>query len=87
VRKIRVTGLLVASLSTAVAVSFFGIIAFVGLVVPHIVRTVLGSDERFLIPASAIYGGVFLLISDTIARTLISPIVLPVGSRMARPSC
>ncbi len=79
VQKIRVTGLLIASLSTAVAVSFFGIIAFVGLVVPHIVRTITGSDERFLIPASAIYGGVFLLISDTIARTLISPIVLPVG--------
>jgi len=79
VQKIRITGLVVASLSTALAVSFFGIIAFVGLVVPHIVRTIMGSDERFLIPASAIYGGVFLLISDTIARTIISPIVLPVG--------
>jgi len=79
VEKVRITGLIVASLSTAVAVSFFGIIAFVGLVVPHIVRSITGSDERFLIPASAIYGGVFLLISDTIARTVISPIVLPVG--------
>ena len=79
VHKVRITGMLVASLSTAIAVSFFGIIAFVGLVVPHIVRSVTGPDERFLIPSSAIYGGVFLLISDTLARTIISPIVLPVG--------
>ncbi|MCF8366930.1 MAG: iron ABC transporter permease [Bacteroidales bacterium] len=79
VEKIRISGLIVASLSTAVAVAFFGIIAFVGLVVPHIVRSVTGSDERFVIPASAVYGGVFLLISDTIARTVISPVVLPVG--------
>jgi iron complex transport system permease protein len=79
VQKVRIWGMLIASLSTAIAVSFFGIIAFVGLVVPHIVRSVIGPDERFLIPSSAIYGGVFLLISDTVARTIISPIVLPVG--------
>lgn len=79
VHRVRISGMLVASLSTAIAVSFFGIIAFVGLVVPHIVRSVTGPDERFLIPSSAIYGGVFLLISDTLARTIISPIVLPVG--------
>jgi iron complex transport system permease protein len=79
VQKVRVWGMLVASLSTAIAVSFFGIIAFVGLVVPHIVRSVIGSDERYLIPASAIFGAVFLLVSDTIARTIIAPIVLPVG--------
>lgn len=79
VYKVRITGMVVASLSTAIAVSFFGIIAFVGLVVPHIVRSVTGPDERFLIPSSAIYGGVFLLVCDTLARTIISPIVLPVG--------
>ncbi len=79
VRRARISGMLVASLSTAVAVSFFGIIAFVGLVVPHIVRTLTGSDERFLIPSSAVFGGLFLLISDTVARTVISPLVLPVG--------
>lgn len=79
VQRVRITGMVVASLSTAIAVSFFGIIAFVGLVVPHIVRTITGPDERFLIPASAIYGGAFLLISDTIARTIIAPVVLPVG--------
>jgi iron complex transport system permease protein len=68
-----------ASLATAIAVSFFGIIAFVGLVVPHIVRRIIGGDERFLVPASAIFGGMFLLVSDTIARTLLAPVVLPVG--------
>jgi iron complex transport system permease protein len=71
--------MIVASLSTAIAVSFFGIIAFVGLVVPHIVRAITGSDERFLIPASALYGGIFLLFSDTLARTIMAPMVLPVG--------
>jgi iron complex transport system permease protein len=79
VQRVRISGMLVASLSTAIAVSFFGIIAFVGLVVPHIVRSVTGPDERFLIPAAALYGGVFLLVSDTLARTIISPIILPVG--------
>ncbi|MCK4996735.1 iron ABC transporter permease [Candidatus Pacearchaeota archaeon] len=79
VKGLRLWGMLIASLSTALVVSFFGIIAFVGLVVPHIVRRIIGSNERFLIPASAIFGALFLLISDTIARTIISPIVLPVG--------
>lgn len=79
VQRVRISGMLVATLSTAIAVSFFGIIAFVGLVVPHIVRFVIGSDERYLIPSAALFGGLFLLISDTIARTIISPIVLPVG--------
>nr|NQU89188.1 iron ABC transporter permease [Bacteroidota bacterium] len=79
VERVRIWGMLIASLSTAIAVSFFGIIAFVGLVVPHIVRSIIGPDERFLIPASALFGGLFLLISDTIARSVISPIVLPVG--------
>ncbi len=77
--KTRLAGMVTASLLTAIVVSFYGIIAFVGLVVPHIVRKITGSDELFLIPASALFGGVFLLISDTLARTVISPIILPVG--------
>lgn len=79
VNRLRSWGMVLASLATAVAVSFFGIIAFVGLVVPHIVRRLIGSDERFLLPASALFGGVFLLLSDIIARTIISPMMLPVG--------
>lgn len=75
----RLTGMIFASLITASVVSFYGIIAFVGLVVPHIVRRMIGGDELFLVPASALFGGLFLLLSDTLARTLISPVVLPVG--------
>lgn len=78
-QRTRVTGLVVTSLCTAVAVSFFGVIAFVGLVVPHIVRKCIGDNEEFLITGSAVFGGMFLLLCDTVARTVISPIILPVG--------
>ena len=78
-QKIRIVGLVVTSLCTAVAVSFFGVIAFVGLVVPHIVRKCIGNNEEFLITGSAVFGGVFLLFFDTVARTIISPVILPVG--------
>lgn len=77
--RMRLTGMILASLITAVVVSFYGIIAFVGLVVPHIVRRIIGGDELFLMPASAIFGGIFLLLADTMARTIISPVILPVG--------
>ena len=79
VTKTRLVGMVTASLATAIAVSFFGIIGFIGLVIPHIVRRIIGGDERLLIPASALFGGFFLLLSDTVARTIIAPIVLPVG--------
>lgn len=79
VNKVRIWGMILASLATATAVSFFGIIAFVGLIVPHMVRRIIGSDERFLLPASALFGGAFLLFSDILARSIIAPMVLPVG--------
>tara|TARA_Y100001935_G_C17232598_1_gene471237 strand:- start:37 stop:1098 length:1062 start_codon:yes stop_codon:yes gene_type:complete len=79
VNKTRIQVMLVASLLTATAVSIFGIIAFIGLVVPHLVRRFVGNNEQFLIPATAIFGGIFLLISDLIARMIISPMILPVG--------
>jgi iron complex transport system permease protein len=79
VKRVRLTGMVAATLATAVVVSFYGVIAFVGLVVPHIIRRIIGNDEQFLIPASAIFGGFFLLFSDTLARTVISPVILPVG--------
>lgn len=78
-RRLRVAGLVVTSLCTAVAVSFFGVIAFVGLVVPHIVRKCIGDNEEFLITVSALFGGLFLLLCDTVARTVLAPVVLPVG--------
>jgi iron complex transport system permease protein len=79
VKRVRLLGMVVASLATAVVVSFYGVIAFVGLVVPHIIRRIIGGDEQFLIPASALFGGLFMLASDTLARTIIAPVVLPVG--------
>ncbi|KXS41666.1 MAG: iron complex transport system permease protein, partial [Methanohalophilus sp. T328-1] len=71
--------MLVASLATAAAVSFLGIIGFVGLVCPHIARRFVGDDQRFLIPSACIVGAVLLLASDVAARLIIAPYVLPVG--------
>lgn len=78
-QRIRLIGLIITSLCTAIAVSFFGVIAFVGLVVPHIVRKCIGNNEEFLITGSAVFGGMFLLLCDTVARTILSPVILPVG--------
>lgn len=79
VERTRNVGMVLASLSTAVVISLFGIIGFVCLIVPHIVRKFVGGDERYVIPASAAFGAAFLLFSDIIARTLFSPTVIPVG--------
>jgi len=68
-----------AALLTGTAVSVSGMIGFVGLVVPHLARMIFGSDFRRLLPASALLGGIVLIISDTLARTLIQPQELPVG--------
>lgn len=79
VAALRLRGMVVASFVTALIVSHVGIIGFVGLVVPHIVRKLIGGDERYLLPVSAVVGGVLLLVSDTVARTAFAPLVLPVG--------
>ena len=68
-----------SSILAGVAVSVSGIIGFVGLVVPHFMRMVVGEDHRILMPASFLAGGIFLVLSDTFARTVIAPIELPVG--------
>ncbi|MFZ7121869.1 MAG: FecCD family ABC transporter permease [Eubacteriaceae bacterium] len=78
--KVRFQGMLISSLITAVAVSFLGMIGFIGLIGPQIMRRIIGSDHRFLIPASALAGSVLLLSADTLARVIISPVVLPVGA-------
>ncbi|MCC5859007.1 MAG: iron ABC transporter permease [Ectothiorhodospiraceae bacterium] len=70
---------LLASLATAVAVTTAGAIGFVGLVVPHMLRLVIGNDQRLLLPASALLGGSLLTLADTLARTVIAPEQLPVG--------
>jgi len=77
--RLRLIGVLTASLVTSVSVAFLGIIGFVGLVAPHMMRRVVGGDHRYLIPVSAVFGGLLLLAADTVSRTIISPAVLPVG--------
>lgn len=75
----KVILLLAASFSVAAAVAFSGIIGFVGLIVPHLVRLLWGPDYRRLIPLSALVGASALLLADLLARTIIAPQVLPVG--------
>ncbi len=79
VDKVRLGGMFIASLLTSLIVSLVGIIGFVGLVAPHIVRKISGGNEKYLLPLSALTGGLLLLVSDTAARTVIAPVVLPVG--------
>ena len=78
-RRLRLGVFLVASLLTAVAVTSVGSVGFVGLVVPHLLRLALGNDQRLLLPASALAGGSLLVAADTLARSVASPIQLPVG--------
>jgi iron complex transport system permease protein len=79
VERTRLVGMFLASLVTAVGVAIVGIIGFIGLVAPHIVRLIIGGDHRFLIPISALLGGLLLLLSDTLARIVVAPVILPVG--------
>ncbi len=77
----RMTGLIVAaaSLSTAAAVAMAGVIGFVGLIAPHLARTLVGARHRFLLPASGLSGAILLLLADDLARTVAAPMELPVG--------
>ena len=70
---------LLASLLTAIAVTTAGSVGFVGLVIPHMLRMVLGNDQRLILPASALAGGCLVTLADTLARTVIAPEQLPVG--------
>jgi iron complex transport system permease protein len=79
VDRVRMAGMMVASLITAIIVSFLGVIGFVGLICPHIVRRIIGDDHRFVMPASCLAGAVLLLASDTVARLILSPHILPVS--------
>ena len=67
------------ALLVAAGVSLCGPIGFLGIIVPHIVRLLLGYDYRIILPISVIGGGIFLVIADTLARTVISPVEIPVG--------
>ena len=76
----RVFTMLVCTVMVASIVSFTGTIGFIGLVAPHIVRMIIGADNRILVPASGLVGAVLLVFSDTVARTVLSPVILPVGA-------
>jgi iron complex transport system permease protein len=76
---VRLAVYFLASLLTATAVTLGGAIGFVGLVVPHLLRLISGTDHRWLLPQSALLGGGFLTVADTLARTAVAPLQLPVG--------
>ncbi|MFQ5701116.1 MAG: FecCD family ABC transporter permease [Acidobacteriota bacterium] len=79
VPRLRIASLIVASVITAAAVSLAGLVGFVGLMVPHLGRVLFGPDNRLLVPASALLGGLILILADTAARWLFAPAQIPVG--------
>ena len=79
VYKVKIQSLLVVAVVVAMCVCFTGIVGFVGLVVPHICRLLMGAHLRILIPASTLLGAIMVTIADTLARTLIIPAELPIG--------
>jgi iron complex transport system permease protein len=79
VQRTRIAVIIIGSLLTAGAVALGGLISFVGLVVPHMMRMLLGPDHTRLLPVTALAGAVFLLLADTAARTIIAPAELSVG--------
>lgn len=75
----RIVGMVLTAVLSAVIVSFFGIIAFIGLLGPHIARMIIGSDHRYLIPLSVILGAIILVIADGVGQVILYPSVIPVG--------
>jgi iron complex transport system permease protein len=78
-QRLKMIVIVTTALSVGAAVAVSGIIGFVGLVVPHLIRLSIGPDHRLLIPASALLGAILLVIADTIARTVVAPAEMPVG--------
>ncbi len=80
VKRFKRVMMIIASILTAICVAFCGIIGFVGLIIPHACRMALGTDHRLVMPASIVLGACLMLVSDLIARTVLSPLELPVGA-------
>ena len=78
-RRSRLLLLVAASLGTAAAVSVAGLIAFVGIIVPHIIRLIAGTSYRLILPLSVLFGGAFLVVSDLLARVVLAPSEIPIG--------
>lgn len=79
-KKVKLRLLILSTILTGTAVCFTGIIGFVDLIAPHMVRKLFGPNHKYLIPFSALIGGTFMAIADTVARTILSPLELPVGA-------
>jgi len=79
VQRVKKKLILLTTLGIGTAVAVAGMIGFVGLIVPHMVRLLIGPDHRWLLPVSALAGGILLLIADTLARVIIAPVELPTG--------
>ena len=83
VSAVRFFYLCIASLLAGSAVSFSGLLSFVGLLIPHISRRLVGTDNKILLPFCALLGGVFVLFCDTVCRVIFAPFELPVGIVMS----
>ncbi|MDD1701556.1 MAG: iron ABC transporter permease [Methanoregula sp.] len=79
VNRLRLSGLMISTFAASCCLAFTGIIGFIGLMGPHICRMIIGNDHRYLIPCAGLTGAAILLISDTVARTIMSPVEIPVG--------
>jgi iron complex transport system permease protein len=79
VERLKQTAIVLVALAAGAAVSVSGVIGFVGIVVPHLLRLLIGPGHRLLLPAAACFGALVLLVADTLARTLAAPAELPVG--------
>ncbi|MCL2571869.1 MAG: iron ABC transporter permease [Defluviitaleaceae bacterium] len=80
IRRVKLILLITAAALTGSTIAFVGVIGFVDLVAPHIVRKIFGSAHRYVIPMSALVGGIFMVVSDLAARTVTSPVELPIGA-------
>ena len=80
VKRLTLVGMVLCCLTSSVVVSNVGLISFIGLVAPHIVRMVVGNNHVYLIPGSILGGATLLLLGDLFARTVISPVILPIGA-------
>ena len=80
VDRLILVSMALCSLIAAVSTAFVGCISFIGLIAPHMVRPFVGSDHRFLIPASVLMGAVILVLAELVSRTVLSPSILPIGA-------
>lgn len=80
IKATRIISIVLGTLTASLITSFIGVVSFIGLLSPHIARRIIGNDHRYLVPASSLIGVIILIASDFFARTIISPIVLPIGA-------